>query len=333
MMDKPERSALFKAINAVIREYGARVDGVLRKFLSDEIKALSDLFEERIKSLPEPKQGERGEKGEKGDTGERGPEGVVGISGLRGEAGPAGERGEKGDRGEQGRSIKGDKGDPGERGERGLPGERGVAGSSGERGVAGSSGERGEIGERGLAGERGEKGIDGKDGRDAKDGRDGRDGKDGINGRDALELEIVEAEEGKSYPRGTFATHRGGLVRIAGNNIVQVVVRGIDTLDIVQGEDLRSFTVRVQLTDGHAVEKQFFMPVVLYRGVHKSGAEYLRGDSVTQDRSTWTCVVERTTVAPATPNNKDWVLSVRAGRDGKDLRPEEPKPLAPISLR
>src|SRR5437899_3328308 len=55
-----------------------------------------------------------------------------------------------------------------------------------------------------------EKGADGTNG---VDGKDGVDGIDGIDGRDALGIEIVEIEETRSYPRGTYAAWRGGLIR------------------------------------------------------------------------------------------------------------------------
>ena len=55
-------------------------------------------------------------------------------------------------------------------------------------------------------------------GRVGKDGRDGRDGKDGDAGRDALAIDILPAiDEAKSYPRGTFAEHRGGIIRAIRN--------------------------------------------------------------------------------------------------------------------
>src|SRR4249920_2708105 len=50
--------------------------------------------------------------------------------------------------------------------------------------------------------------------KDGKDGIDGQDGKDGEDGRDALELQVhgsIESE--KSYPRGHYASHMGGLWR------------------------------------------------------------------------------------------------------------------------
>lgn len=338
MMDRQERSALTAALCNVVRDYVAKAEDKLSKWVNGELRALTDLIDERFRSLPLPIQGERGEKGDKGDPGERGEVGPAGfpIQGERGEKGDPGEKGDKGDRGEPGESIKGDKGDQGERGERGesgptgLTGEKGIDGKDGRDGIDGKDGAPGIQGIPGERGERGEKGIDGKDGRDAKDGRDGRDG---LPGRDALELEIVEAEEGKSYPRGTFATHKGGLVRFAGTNIVQVIVRGIDTLDIVQGEDLRSFTVRISLTDGYMVEKEFSMPAVIYRGVFQSGTRYERGDCVTYSNSSWHCNAKFTTATPDAAKSKDWQMMARAGRDGKDLRPEEPKPAHVLSLK
>ena len=302
-MTDDERLDLIDAISEVINQRIAQnLEGVIARLASVEARP----------SIPGP-PGERGPVGEKGDKGERGETGMAGADGKDGERGERGLPGERGEAGERG-----------ERGEAGVPGEKG------ERGLAGERGERGEAGERGLIGERGDKGADGRDGRDAKDGRDGKDGEPG---RDALQIDVIEAEEGKAYARGTFATYRGGLVRVDGNHDIQTIVRGIDSLNIIQAEDLRSFTVQCTLTDGQKVEKQFATPTLLYRGIYRTGETYVRGDCVTQAGSTWHCNAESTQVAPSTPNSKDWQLMVKRGADGKDLRPKDDTPPGPIHLK
>ena len=122
-------------------------------------------------------------------------DGKDGAPGIDGKDGANGKDGENGERGETGA-----KGDPGEQGPIGPPGPAGPRGEDGHHGKDGSNG------------------LDGKSGADGKDGRDGRDGKDGANGRDALEIDVLSAiDETRSYPRGTFASHRGGIVRAVRN--------------------------------------------------------------------------------------------------------------------
>jgi hypothetical protein len=312
-------------------------------------------------------QGERGEKGDAGDTGERGfpgEQGERGLPGEKGDTGDVGERGEKGDTGDVGeRGEKGDTGDVGERGlsgergekgnageqgERGLPGERGEKGDTGDRGLQGErgadglvgergeKGNAGEQGERGLPGERGEKGdtgdrgLQGERGIPGERGEKGIDGADGAPGRDALEIQIVaQLDATKSYPRGTFASHNGGLIRAyrktdpMGDDIEQagwsVIVDGMRSVEVVQTGE-RTVSVCVAKTAGAAVVNDFRFPIPLYRGVFKAGSAHQEGDLVTSGGSLWMAVKDA-------PNGKpdeqatDWRLVVKRGRDGKDGAP------------
>lgn len=54
----------------------------------------------------------------------------------------------------------------------------------------------------------------------------------------------------------------------------------------------------------------------LYQGVYEEGREYERGDQVTRDGSQWTALRD-TKEAPGT-SARDWKLSVKKGRDGRD---------------
>lgn len=176
-------------------------------------------------------------------------------------------------------------------------------------------------------GERGEKGIDGKDGRD---GRDAKDGRDGINGRDALDIEILPSiDHDKVYPRGTFARDQNGLWR-RGATGWECIVSGIQGFEITQSEDLRSFVFTVRSSDGSTIEKQFTLPVMIYRDVYAKDMLYKTGDTVTYDGQTWHCNVDTPTTLPGT--SKEWTLTNRRGRDGRDLRPEEPKQHTPVQL-
>lgn len=370
MIDRQERSALTAALCNVVRDYVAKAEEKLSKWVNGELRALTDLFEERFKAIPEPRQGERGEKGDKGDSGERGEIGLPGI-GIVGKPGPQGEKGEKGDSGEHGLFVKGDKGDTGERGERGLTGEPG---------------------QRGDPGERGEKGIDGKDvslddvkdlivdevervvriipkAKDGDPGKPGKDGdsihpdtvrlmvveeikkevaaipkpKDGEPGRDALAMEFLPTIDlSKSYPRGTWATYRGGLIRAIRNTEPAETLEKAGWFVMVEGypisegeisEDFRTITRRTISTSGKVTEQIFRNPAMLHRGTWRAGETYVCGDCVAHSFSTWHCIAESTTASPSTPNTKDWILMAGRGAAGKDFRPEEPKELTPIRLK
>lgn len=69
--------------------------------------------------------------------------------------------------------------------------------------------------------------------------------------------------------------------------------------------------------------------VVLYQGVWKEGTEYQTGDSVTFNGSQFIAQCP-TTAKPET--SKDWQLSVKRGRDGKDGVMKAEKPTGPISV-
>ena len=59
--------------------------------------------------------------------------------------------------------------------------------------------------------------------------------------------------------------------------------------------------------------------IPLDRGVWKDGGTYVAGDSVSHGNSLFIAQTQTTTKPPS----DDWRLSVRAGRDGKDYRPDD----------
>lgn len=255
---------------------------------------------EAVAAIPTAKDGAAGPQGPEGPAGAPGPQGERGEKGDPGAPGPGGERGEKGEPGQPG--------DPGEKGEKGDPGERGEKGDPG---------------------------------REGKDGRDGRDGKDGAPGRDALELEILPAiQEGKSYPRGTFAQFAGGIIRavratdplVDGNLAAagwQVVLNGIaEELEEIS-EDGRTIRRRTFYTDGRALEREFKMAAMLYRGVWREG-QHCSGDVVTWAGSAWHCQQD-TTDKPGT--SSAWRLMVKSGRDGRDAPGAAHPAAAPAPVR
>ncbi|HAF4007295.1 TPA: phage gp6-like head-tail connector protein [Salmonella enterica] len=146
-------------------------------------------------------------------------------------------------------------------------------------------------------------------------------GKDGENGRDALSLEILPfIDERKSYPRGSYATHNGGLWRAYekthGMRGWECLVDGVAGIDIQQSEQ-RCFTLTVSRTSGASETKSFDVPVMIYQGVFKSGQEYLPGDTVTWGGSLWHCD-DRTQDKPGEAGSKGWTLAAKRGRDGRD---------------
>lgn len=255
-------------------------------------------------------------------------------------------------------------------GKDGAPGRDGTPGKDGES-IKGESGQNGKDGAdvdmvavRGMVTEMfagypiPKDGVDGAPGRDGIDGKDGEsikgdvgergeagipgiNGKDGAPGRDALQIEILSAiDETRSFPRGTFARYRNGLIRsfrdtdpITGElekSGWEVIVSG-PIFGIVQKDDLRSFDVIATETGGKEIVRTFTMPVVLDRGVFKDGGDYVRGDGVTWDGSFWICQVEFTKAKPGTSG--DWRLAVKRGGEGKPGKPEPPKPQSgPIKL-
>ncbi|WP_417638728.1 phage gp6-like head-tail connector protein [Klebsiella aerogenes] len=146
-------------------------------------------------------------------------------------------------------------------------------------------------------------------------------GKDGEDGRDALALEILPfIDEEKSYPRGSYATHNGGLWRAYekthGMRGWECLVDGVAGIDIQRSEQ-RSFTLAVNRTSGASETKSFDVPVMIYQGVFKSGQEYLPGDTVTWGGSLWHCD-EQTQDKPGEAGSKGWTLAAKRGRDGRD---------------
>lgn len=220
--------------------------------------------------------------------------------------------------------------------------------------VAGAPGERGEPGERGAPGEPGERGAPGEPGKDVDEDalqlrvdaavskavaaamalitlpKDGADGKDGEDGRDALQIDILDAiVPEKSYPRGTFARWRGGVIRSfrTTDELVEdepiekagwsCLIDGINELTPEATDDPRNFQLRASTTSGKVRVFKFSMPTPIWRGVWTE-REFGQGDMVTHDGSIWHC--ERPTKAkPGTQTGTpDWKLCTKKGRDGKD---------------
>ncbi|WP_335898861.1 phage gp6-like head-tail connector protein [Klebsiella quasipneumoniae] len=140
------------------------------------------------------------------------------------------------------------------------------------------------------------------------------------DGRDALQLEIQPfIDEGKSYSRGSYATHNGGLWRAYekthGMRGWECIVDGVSDVDISMNGQ-RNFIVTVNRASGASEKKSFDIPTMVYRGVFKSGDEYLPGDTVTWGGSLWHCD-EQTQDKPGEAGSKGWTLAAKRGRDGR----------------
>lgn len=143
----------------------------------------------------------------------------------------------------------------------------------------------------------------------------------GTNGRDALQLEVLpEIDTSKSYPRGTYASHEGGLWRTYekshGMRGWECVLNGVAKSEIKASDDLRTVSFVNVLSDGTITEKHFDLPVVIDRGVFKHGNTYKQGDAVTWGGSLW-IAQEQTADKPGEPASKGWRLAVKKGRDAK----------------
>jgi hypothetical protein len=142
------------------------------------------------------------------------------------------------------------------------------------------------------------------------------------HGRDAIDLEILPAiEEAKQYPRGTYAAHRGGLwksyERTHGMRGWECIVDGVDGVSITQDGD-REFSVKLMKSSGQEVAQKFALPIQIYKGVFREEQAYDAHDNVTWAGSQWTSTKADNTDKPG--SSDAWILVVKAGRNGKDLR-------------
>lgn len=243
-------------------------------------------------------------------------------------AGPQGPQGERGERGEKGLD--------------GAPGARGEAGERGEKGERGDPGEHGRNGEPGAPGEKGDKGDPGEPGAAGPPGKDGRDGVDGKDGRDALQIEVLPTlDPTKSYPRGTFAHFRGGIVRaFRETEPVEkvldieskgwaVAMNGIGHVDIAHDDtEPRVIFMGFTFTNGKQVHEHVRVPMLIYREVWREDEAYAKGDVVTWGGSAWHCQADETKEKPG-GGSPAWRLMVKNGRDGRDA-PQPPKDAGPL---
>lgn len=143
--------------------------------------------------------------------------------------------------------------------------------------------------------------------------------KDGQDGLDALDIEILpNIVPEKTYSRGTYAYHKGGLWKTfeqtKGMKGWECIIEGMSDISIdYDGE--KSIAIKIEKSSGEISEKSFNVPVMIYKGIWKQGT-YSKGDTVTIGGSLYHCNKETTDARPAT--SEDWTLCAKRGQDGKD---------------
>jgi integrin beta 3 len=167
-------------------------------------------------------------------------------------------------------------------------------------GPAGEPGSEGKCGQKGDPGEKGERGEPGKQGPPGVDGKDGERGQKGEPGRNATDLQLLQEQ------------------------IEQRVERAIDAMTVTSPDGGR--TMRWEF--GNKV-REIKTAIVLDAGVWKEGTIYVAGDGVSLGGSFY--IAQTTTTAK--PPTQDWRLAIRAGRDGRDFRPDEKRTAEPIKFK
>jgi hypothetical protein len=209
-------------------------------------------------------------------------------------------------------------------------------------GPAGEKGERGEtvVGPQGLKGEKGEAGDPGQQGPQGPQGIQGKDG------RDALQLDLLPSVDlSRSYPRGVYARYNGGIVHSYRDTIPgepleksgwEVAVAGLAEIRVELCDDMRTFKIGTMKTGEDMVFRPFTLPVMIYRGIHNSETDYVRGDVVTWGGSTWHCQLDHPKGCPvrslpgeSSDKEREWRLMVKEGVKGKDGKDGERGPQGP----
>jgi len=139
------------------------------------------------------------------------------------------------------------------------------------------------------------------------------------DGKDAAQIEVLPGiDESASYPRGTYATHKGGLWRsfqtTRGLYGWECVVNGIADFSLELADDGRFHEITLELSNGAKETKRYRIPSMIHRGVYAAGQDYEVGDCVTWAGSLWLCR-KPTNIKPG--DGDYWILAVKRGRDAK----------------
>lgn len=180
--------------------------------------------------------------------------------------------------------------------EKGDAGDVGPQGEIGPPGPEGSPGPAGEAGPAGSVGPAGEKGLAGDRGEKGEPGRDGRDAADLALLRNHITEQVAEF----------VALHMGAI--------------SVTSLD--SGRTLRWAV-------GDAVH-EIKTAIVLDVGVWREGKDYAAGDGVSLGGNFY---IAQTDTSAKPPSGDVWRLAVRAGRDGRDYRPEQEHTAKPVRFK
>lgn len=142
---------------------------------------------------------------------------------------------------------------------------------------------------------------------------------DGQAGRDALQIELLpEIDLAKSYARGTYARHAGGMWRAfeatKGLHGWECVVEGIAELRIDQPGG-REFTLVARTSSGAEVSKSIKVAALVDKGVFRAEEAYEAGDGVTWGGSFFIAQKDAPIGKPGEPGCNGWRLAVKRGRD------------------
>ncbi len=296
--------------------------GIAQLVAASVIEIVTPLLE-RIKHL----EARTPERGEKGDPGERGEPGLIGEKGIQGDRGEMGEKGERGEIGERGligpageKGAQGENGEQGQKGDQGEPGQRGEPGpvgigEKGERGEPGEPGPRGEPGSDGHAGANGTHGARGEKGESGDQGPPGEPGSAGPAGKN---LTIDDVRDFLDAGMAKWMLDSDRLYRKHVDDFIAALPKPKDGVDglpidaIKYDHEMRSI---VFIRDEIIVhELKLYTP--RYEGVWHEGS-YEMGLMVTFGGNLWSATKD-TEAKPGT--NGDWILCVKKGRDGRDLK-------------
>jgi integrin beta 3 len=172
-----------------------------------------------------------------------------------------------------------------------------LPGPPGDTGPEGKQGAKGEAGEKGERGEPGNPGAIGPPGIEGKNGEPGQKGEPGRNAADLTYLQDYAAEQvGRAFKTASVTSPDGGR-----------------TLRWAIGETVHEIKTAI----------------VLDAGVWVEGKDYVAGDGVSFGNSFF--IAQRATSSK--PPSDDWRLAVRAGRDGRDYRPEQERAAKPVRFK
>lgn len=309
---------------------------------------LKSMVEEAVSAIPLPKDGRDGIDGKDADLEIIRAEVAKAVAGLPppkdgkdGAPGRDGENGKDADHQQVRALIEAEieravaaippakDGAAGERGEKGLTGERGEAGQKGDTGAQGEKGDigpAGPAGETGAAGERGERG---------EKGEPGAVGPAGADGKSVTVDDILPMFEA-AFAKWALEVERRAMDMFQRKSDSMPVPKdGVDGLGI---EDMRvehdgDGNVKIRFDRGD-IHKEFAirLPRLKDRGVYRETETYREGDGVSYGGSLWLAQKDNPEGKPGTPD-VGWRLAVKAGRDGRDFRLDEPKATPQINLK